>query len=346
MKNKWIVWIVAIALALSAFVGCAPAAQAPAAEAPAEEAAVEAAPAEEAAAQEAPATDKPVTVGFVAMNTYMTWMQYAIKGAQEAAEAAGAEFLLFDAENDVAKQTAMVEDAVAQGVDVVVTDPINVESLTPALIAAADAGVPVVTFDRRAEGAKTIAHVGSDDVATGRRAAEFIGEKLGGKGRVIELVGQSGSSPAIDRGNGFHSVMEEKYPDIEIVFSQSGEFEREKGMAVMEDAIVSVGEFDAVFSHNDDMMMGAIQAIKDAGIDFDKVLLVSIDGIPDALKALQSGELDATIQFPVALGGEAVKVGLEYLKNGSVANDNINIDSWVITKDNVDSGDFYPEIAG
>lgn len=346
MKNfkRIVVMVIAVAMLAALFAGCTTAPEESAsAEEPSQEASSEAMDTEEAST-EAAAEGEPYTIGFVVMNTTMTWMQYAIAGAQEAADEAGVEMQLYDSENDVAKQTANIEDAIAAGVDGIVTNPLNVESLTPALIAAAEAGVPVVTFDRRAEGAQTVAHVGSDDVASGELAAEYIGEQLGGQGTVIELVGQTGASPTIDRGNGFHSVLEEKYPDIEVVYSQTGEFMREQGMAVMEDAITTIGEFDAVFAHNDDMMMGALQAMNEAGYNQDEIVTISIDGIPDALRALEDGTLDATIQFPVALGRVAVETLIEYLENGSVENDAIVIDSWLITKDNVETGDFYPEL--
>ncbi len=341
MKNlkRIIVMVIAVAMVAALFAGCTATPQE--SSAPASEAASSASASTDAAASE----EKTYTIGFVVMNTTMTWMQYAIAGAQQAAEDAGVNFKLYDSENDVAKQTANIEDAIAAGVDGIVTNPLNVESLTPALIAAHDAGIPVVTFDRRADGGETIAHVGSDDVATGRLAADFIGEQLGGKGTVIELVGQTGASPTIDRGNGFHSELEAKYPDIEVVYSQTGDFMREKGMSVMEDAITTIGEFDAVFAHNDDMMMGALQAMDEAGYDQSKIVTMSIDGIPDALRALESGELDATAQFPVALGRVGVETLIEYLKTGAVANDSIVIDSWLITKENVDTGDFYPELS-
>lgn len=290
------------------------------------------------------AEDEEIVIGFVAMNMFMTWMQYALEGAKEVAEAEGVTLIVYDAENKVDKQTTLVEDCIAQGVDAIVTDPINVESLTPALEQAEAAGIPVLTFDRRAEGAPYFAFVGSDDVYGGKLAAQYIAEQLGGEGKVVELVGASGAAPAIDRGNGFHEEMK-NYPGIEIVFSQSGEFIRENGMTVMEDAINAVDQIDAVFAHNDDMMMGALQAMKDANLDLSKIVTVSYDGIPDALMAIESGEHDATLQYPVGLASLAMEKIIDYLKNGTVPEKKDDkIDPWVITADNLDSGDFYPEL--
>ncbi len=289
--------------------------------------------------------DEEYTIGFIAMNMFMTWMQYALEGAKEVADEEGVKLIVYDAENKVDKQTSLMEDLIAQQVDAIITDPINVESLTPALEEAENAGIPVITFDRRCEGAPYFAFVGSDDTLGGKLAAQFIAERLDGKGKVIELVGAAGASPTIDRGNGFHEEME-KYPDIEIVFSQTGEFIREKGMSVMEDAINAVGDFDAVFSHNDDMMMGAIQAMKDANMDLSKVITISYDGIPDSLRSIQDGDHDATIQYPAGQAAMAMKEIIEYIKTGKQPEKKDDkIDPWVITSDNLDTGDFYKELA-
>jgi len=294
-----------------------------------------------------PAAEENLTIGFIAMNRFMTWMQYALKGAEEVAAERGVELIIYDAENKVDKQTSLVEDLIAQDVDAIMTDPINVESLTPALKQAEEAGIPVVTFDRRAEGAPYFAFVGSDDVIGGRLAAQYIAEQIGGEGRVIEIVGAAGASPTIDRGNGFHDELETNYPDIEVVYSQTGEFTREQGMAVMEDAIIATGgDFDAVFAHNDDMMMGALQAMKDAAIDLDEVVTISYDGVPDALRAIEAGEHDATIQYPAGQAGMAMNIIIDYLEDETMPeNKDDKIDPWVITMDNLDTGDFYPELS-
>ena len=197
------------------------------------------------------------------------------------------------------------------------------------------------------KGAPYFAFVGSDDVIGGRLAADFIADKIGGNGKVIEIVGAAGASPTIDRGNGFHDQLETEYPDIEVVYSQTGEFTREQGMSVMEDAIIATnGDFDAVFAHNDDMMMGALQAIKDAGIDLDQVVTISYDGVPDSLKAIEAGEHDATIQYPAGQAGMAMNIIIDYLEDGTMPESKDDkIDPWVITMDNLDTGDFYPELS-
>jgi len=291
--------------------------------------------------EEAPA-EEDMVIGFIAMNQTMEWMTYALKSAQAAADEAGIEMVVYDAENKIDKQGSLMEDLIVQGVDAIITDPISVESLNPFLKAAEDAGIPVATFDRRAEGAPYFAFIGCDDVYGGSLVAEYIAENIGGKGKVIEIVGQLGAGPTIDRGEGFYAALE-NYPDIEVIFSQTGEFMREKGLKVMEDAITETeGEFDAVFAHNDSMMMGALQAMDDAGLDQSKIVTVSYDGVPDVLMAIRDGKLDATVQYPVGMAGAIVNLVIDYLRNGTMPekkDDKIN--PWVITKDNLDTGDFY-----
>lgn len=307
-----------------------------------------AAPTETKAAAEAPKVEakKEKTIGLVIGNLFMTWMQYASEGAKKAAADAGVKLVVYDAENKVDKQTSLIENLIAQKVDGIITNAIEVKALVPALEAADKAGIPLVTFDRRCEGAPYFAHVGSDDVLGGKLIADYIAKKLNGKGRVIELIGALGASPTIDRGKGFHDEIA-KYPDIKVVFSQTGKFEREAGMRVMEDAINAVGakNFDAVFSHNDDMMMGALQAMKDAKIDYKKLVTISYDGIPDELKSIQDGEVQATLQYPVGQAAKAMSILVSYLKDGKKPEKKDDkIDPWIITKDNINSGDFFPEL--
>lgn len=288
---------------------------------------------------------KTIKIGFAAMNFSMTWMQYALAGAKKAALEQGVTLIVTDAQNQVDTQSSQIENLIAQKVDGIITDPINVQSLGPALEEAKQAGIPVVTFDRKAEGSPYLNFVGSNDVKAGQLAAEYIAKKLNGKGLVVELSGANGSSVAMDRHKGFTEELK-KFPNIKITFSQSGQFVRETGMSVMEDAITATHKkFDAVYAANDDMMMGAIQAIKSSGIDIKKIVTISNDGIPDALNSINNNELQATIQYPVALAPTALKNLINYLKTKKEPNpkDQI-IDPWVIEKSNIKTGDFYSAI--
>lgn len=290
------------------------------------------------------AQEKQLTIGFDAMNVVFTWMKFAHDAMVEKAKELGVKFIVFDSENDIAKQSANMEDLIALGVDGIVTNPIDVDSLTPAINKAVEAGIPVATFDRAAVGANYTFYVGCDDVAGGKMVADFIADKLGGKGKIILITGSPGSSPQLDRSKGFKDQLK-NYPEMEIVFEQTGEFFREKGMQVMEDAITAVPDFDAVMCQNDDMMMGAIQALKTAGIDRSQYIITGFDAVPDGLRAVRDGEADCTVQYPIAQAPEVLERLVRYLRGEPPAEKDYEMPPWIITKDNLETGDFYSLIA-
>jgi inositol transport system substrate-binding protein len=182
-------------------------------------------------------------------------------------------------------------------------------------------------------------------VQGGRLVADFVADKLGGKGKIVLLTGTPGSSPARDRTTGFFEQLE-KYPGLEVVFNQTGEFWREKGMQVMEDAITATrGDFDAVVCQNDDMMMGAIQAIQTAGISVNDVIITGYDGVPDGLRAVRDGLADCTVQYPIGQAPEVLGRLVKYLRGEAPAEKDYEMPPWVITKENIETGDFYSLIA-
>ena len=287
-----------------------------------------------------------LVIGFDAFNVSMTWMKFAHDAMVEEAKNLGVKLIVLDSENDAAKQAANMEDLVAIGVDGIVSNPIDVDSLTPAINAAVADGVAVATFDRAARNADYAFYVGCDDVQGGRLVADFVADKLGGNGKIVLLTGTPGSSPARDRTTGFFEQLE-KYPGLEVVFNQTGEFWREKGMQVMEDAITATrGDFDAVVCQNDDMMMGAIQAIQTAGIDLGDVVITGYDGVPDGLRAVRDGLADCTVQYPIGQAPEVLGRLVKYLRGEAPAEKDYEMPPWVITKENIETGDFYSLIAG
>jgi ABC-type sugar transport system substrate-binding protein len=282
-----------------------------------------------------------LVIGFDAFNVSMTWMKFAHDAMVEEAENLGVKLIVLDSENEASKQASNMEDLVALGVDGIVANPIDVDSLTPAINDAASKGVAVATFDRAAKNADYVFYVGCDDVEGGRLVADFVADKLDGRGKIVLLTGTPGSSPARDRTTGFFEKLEE-YPGLEVVFNQTGEFWREKGMQVMEDAITATGgNFDAVVCQNDDMMMGAIQAIKSAGIDVNDVVITGYDGVPDGLRAVRDGLADCTVQYPIGQAPEVLRRLVKYLQGEPPAEKDYEMPPWVITKENLDTGDFY-----
>jgi len=218
-------------------------------------------------------------------------------------------------------------------------NPLNVDVLVPVIEAAVAAGIPVATFDRRAFNQdSTIFHVGADDIFGGRLALEYVAAKLDGVGKIVHILGELGSSPAINREIGIKEQIAH-YPGLEIVFEQSGRFSPDEGLRVMEDAITATaGDFDAVICANDDSALGAIQAMIDAGIDFDDVIVVGYDGVPGGLNALKAGELDATIQYPVEMARLAMQQLAEYVLYGTLPEIlDYDINPWMLVLSNYET---------
>lgn len=289
-------------------------------------------------------TGKQLVIGFNPVNTTMTWMQLARTRLLAQAKKLGVQVIVTPTQNSVAKQSSNMEDLIARGVDGIITDPIDVSSLTPEINKAVAAGIPVVTMDRAAPKSNYTFFVGSDDVAAGRLVADYVNKRLSGNGNIIYITGSMGSSPQINREKGFKEELA-KYPGLHIAFEQTGGFFRAQGMKVMEDAITAVPKFNAVVCQNDDMMMGAIQALKAAGIPRGSYVITGNDGIPDALKAIRAGEADATVQYPVKMAPIALTELVNYLHTKQMPKEkNDLIMPWVITKDNLSTGDFYSMI--
>ncbi|WP_427365827.1 substrate-binding domain-containing protein [Candidatus Caldatribacterium saccharofermentans] len=295
------------------------------------------------------ALSKDLTIGLSFPSLSFAWFAFLEQAVKDkAAQLGGIEVVSLEAENNVSKQISIIEDMIIRGVNGVLLVPIEVEAVIPAIEALNKANIPVVTVDRRIkEGApvQILCHVGADNVEGGRKAAKFIVEKLIAKygepkGVVIELTGTPGAGPAIDRSAGFNEIMEQ-YPNI-VVKSQTANFRREDGMKVMEDFIMSTPQIDAVFGANDEMILGAIQALDASGkFDVKEVITVGFDALPEALKLIEEGILDATIeQFPGKQAATAFEILVKYLREG-VAPEKplVYIEPKVVTKDNLNEAE-------
>jgi ABC-type sugar transport system substrate-binding protein len=286
-------------------------------------------------------------VGFCVMTLAFTWMTYSYQALiDEAAKYPEIELIVDNANGDVSRQVEIIENFIAQGVDAIITDPIDVNTLIPVMEDAEARGIAFCTFDRRAFGGPFLFHVGCDDVFGGRLALEYCAAKLDGVGKIIHIEGQLGASPAINRKKGIHEQLV-YYPGLDLVYEQSGQFSREEGLRVMEDAITSTGgDFDAVICANDDSALGAIQAMKDAGIDLNDVIVVGYDGVPDGLRAILAGELNASIQYPVSMASLVMQQVAEYLIDGTMPeNPDFDMLPWMLIDDNLSEwADFWPEL--
>ena len=231
-------------------------------------------------------------------------------GAEAMAEEMGMEILTVDAQDDAASQLSSVEDLLIKQIDVLIVNPVDGNAVVSAITAANNAGVPVITVDRGAEGGDVASHIASDNVAGGEMAGDFIAEQLGEEGNVVELQGIPGTSAARDRGKGFNQAMD-KYSGMEVIARQPAGFDRAEGMTVMENILQGNQNIDAVFAHNDNMALGAMEAIAAAGRS-DEIMIVGFDAIDDAVEAVKEGEMAATVaQKPGLMGEMAVETAIK-----------------------------------
>lgn len=249
-------------------------------------------------------------IGFAQLGTTDAWRIAETKSMKAEAEKRGYNFIMTDAQNSTEKQVADVEDLIAQGVDYLFLAPIEFEGLVPALEAAKKANVPVILIDRAAKGTAGVDYVtliSSDFIWEGEQAANWLAKSLGEKGNIIELTGTAGASAAQDRASGFYKGLE-KYPNMKVISSQTANFVRAEAQKVMENIIQSVGkDFDAVYCHSDEMALGAILAMKAAGIKVGKdgVKVVGVDGEKEALESIIAGELSASVSCSPMFGPAA-----------------------------------------
>jgi ABC-type sugar transport system substrate-binding protein len=253
-----------------------------------------------------------LVVGFCQVNHANPWRIAETNDIRSEAARRGYELVLLDGESSPQKQVADIESLIARRVDYIILAPKEFATLRPAILAARDAGIPLVLVDRMADavpGEDFLTFIGSDFVEEGERVARWLAAKTGGQARIVELRGEKGSSPEIDRAIGFRNVID-SYPGMEIVASSYAHFERLEGQKVMEEIILAIGPtFDAVYAHSDEMAIGAIQALKAAGIHPGRdVVLVSIDGSKDALKAIIAGELGASVECAPRFAGKIFDV--------------------------------------
>ena len=232
-------------------------------------------------------------------------------GAQQKADELGYELVVLDSQNDSSKEYSNVQDILQQGISLLLINPVDSDAVANAVKLANDANIPVITLDRGANGGEVVTHIASDNVAGGKMAGEYIVQQLGGKGKVVQLEGIPGASSARDRGKGFMEAIEGT--EIELVASQPADFDRTKGMTVMQNILQAQPEIDAVFAQNDEMALGAVQAIESAGRQ--GIMVVGFDAIDDALQAIKDGKMAATVaQQPDRIGSLGVEYADKVLK--------------------------------
>ena len=252
---------------------------------------------------------------------------------QKKADEMGVELITVDAEKSALKQIEQVESFIAQKLDVIILNPVEVEASSPAVTKALAAGIPIVNVNSETT-VKPTAFVGSNDVESARIAMKFIADKLGGKGNIVMIHGLMGQAAQIQREQGANEILKE-YPNLKIIAAQTGEWDRAKSMDLMENWIQSFGgKVNAVFAQNDEMAMGAMKALQDAGMK-NKVVVVGIDAIADALQAVKKGDLDATVfQDSKNQGAGAIETAVKIAKKQPYEK-TLLIPFQLVTKDNV-----------
>jgi simple sugar transport system substrate-binding protein len=259
-----------------------------------------------------------ITVGFSQIGAESAWRTAETKSIRDEAEKRGVNLKFSDAQQKQENQIKALRSFIAQRVDAIILAPVVETGWDQVLKEAKRAKIPVVLVDRGVDVSDEGLYatlIASDFVEEGRMAAEWLAKKMGGKENIVQLEGTPGSAPAIDRKKGFEEALK-KHPDMKIIKSQTGDFTRAKGKEVMEAFIKAEGKnIGAVYAHNDDMALGAIQALEAAGMNPGKdVILVSIDAVKGAFDAMIKGTLNATVECNPLLGPAAFDAAEKILK--------------------------------
>ncbi len=263
-----------------------------------------------------PKDPEQIVIGLAVPSLSHPFFIYLRDHVMDEAGALGVKVIVADAQDSAARQMSVVENFIVRDVDGVLMSPIGADALVPAVEALNKAAIPVATVDRKVNGGRVLAHVGADNVEGGRVAARYIIDRLAGKGRVIQIEGTPGASPAIDRKKGFEEVI--GGTDIEIIASQSGDFGRARGQSVMENLLQAHRDFQAVYAANDEMILGAVEAMEAHGVDPTTVVTIGYDAIPDALTYIRNGKLNATVeQYPGQQARRALRILVEHVRSGA-----------------------------
>ena len=255
------------------------------------------------------AANKPLTVGFSQIGAESAWRTAETQSIQDEAKKRGVNLRFVDAQQKQENQIKALRTFAAQGVDAIILAPVVETGWEPVLREVKRAKIPVILVDRGIKVSDESLYttlIASDFVQEGRLAGEWLVKKLNGKGNIVELQGTPGAAPAIDRKKGFEEVIA-RNSGLKVIKSQTGEFTRSKGKEVMEAFLKAEGKnINAVYAHNDDMALGAIQAIEEAGMKpGTDIIVVSIDGVKGAFEAMVAGKLNCTVECNPLLGPAA-----------------------------------------
>jgi ribose transport system substrate-binding protein len=281
-------------------------------------------------------TAKQVKIG-LALSTLNNPFFVTLKdGAQKAATSANAQLIVADGANDNAKQADQVSNFITQKVDVIIVNPTDSDAVVPSVQKANSASIPVISVDRKSNGGTLASFIASNNVQAGKLGGQQLVKAVGQRAKVAMLIGIPGASAAIDRGQGFKNALADtsiNTKGVQLVAEQVANFKRDDGLNVMQNILTAHPDITGVFAQNDEMALGAVQAIKAKGLT-GKVFVVGVDGIDDAHAAIKAGDMFATVaQQPDVMGQLAVQAAVALANHQSV-DAKKDVPLKVITKDN------------
>jgi ABC-type sugar transport system substrate-binding protein len=272
----------------------------------------------------------PLKIGFAQTGAESAWRTANSESMKAEAARRGIDLKFSDGQGKQENQIRALRSFIAQKVDAIVLAPLVETGWDPVLRDAKRAGIPVIITDRSivtTDESLYVCFIGSDFLEEGRMAAEWLAKKTGGKGRIVELQGTPGSAPANDRRKAFAEGIA-KHPGLKIIDSQSGDFRRTGGKEVMEAFIKKHGKnIDVLYAHNDDMALGAVQAIEEAGMKpGSDIIIVSIDAVREGVQAVVAGKINCTVECNPLFGPKVYDTVAKVLAGEQVPRKSYNKD--------------------
>ncbi|MEI0565776.1 D-ribose ABC transporter substrate-binding protein [Brachyspira pulli] len=269
-------------------------------------------------------SDSGVSVGLSVSTLNNPFFLTLSEGAKAKAKELNINLSIVNASDDTAKQASDIEDLISKNVKVIIVNPVDSDAVAPAVESAIAANIPVIALDRVVNGVDVNAQIASDNIAGARMAGEYLVELVGEKAKVAELIGIPGASATIDRGKGFHEVADAK---LNVIASQTANFNRAEGLTVMENILQANPDIKGIFAHNDEMALGALEAVQVTGKD---IAIIGFDATDDAVLAVKDGTMKATVaQQPDLMGAIAVETALKII-NGETVEKNIPVEVTLI----------------
>ena len=289
--------------------------------------------------------NKRLTIVYAVQNMAWPWPAAAANLAKKEGDKLGVEILIQDAEGSSAKQSSELRNAVVQGVDGIILAPVDVNALVPAIDDVIDAKVPIITVDRKVTASKVpLAYFGVDNVAAGEAMANYVISKFPNGAKIFFLTGQLGSSTANERIKGVHQALAAGGAKYKIVSEQSGDFSRARALTVTQNVLSSLPETpDAIIASNDDMAFGVLQAMQEARVPQNKILVVGLDALPEALPLIRDGVLAASVEDPLAQATTAVDAFVASLRNKTPLTGKV-LEARTIEQSNVTTAERWDEV--